>query len=269
MIIQDTNKSSQQIFLNSKHATTTAQTGSSCRFHLQDLTAPDNTQIIVSVVDVIVPVSYYVINGGNNRLYYSDDGGSEYLLTIPVGNYNAQELANHLESFIHVLSSVSYSLIDNKMRFFSNTATFTFHGKSTCFDLLGLTANEEHPAQDNGMGIHVIVATSSVDLSGYHSVHVHSNIATTSLNSSSGSMRTLCRVPITAPRNSIVCYTPTAPIQTILNSKSIDFVDISLTDSDIRPIDFNGLTWSITLRVDYQFVKEDSRQPTSRRFDRI
>jgi len=268
MIISDTNTSSRQIFLNSKHASTTANTGSSCRFHIQDLVAPENTQIILSVVYVILPISYYIINESNNRLYYTEGGSDEYLLTIPVGNYSAPELADYIESMISILSSVSYSLVNNKMRFFSDSTIFMFKHNSTCFDIIGLTPNENHLSSDNGLGINVLVPNGVVNLAGINSIMVQSNIATSSISSSSGGgTNTLCRVPITVGRNSVMCYTPQSPLQTILNSRSIDYVDIALTDSDMSSIDWNGQHWSITLRVDFQFEKKAPQNLSTSRFD--
>ena len=186
MIISDTNTSSRQVFLNSKHASTTTNTGSSCRFHIQDLVAPENTQIMVSIVDLILSVSYYIIDESNNRLYYTDGGSDEYVFTIPVGNYSATELANHIESMISILSSVSYSLVNNKMRFFSDSTIFMLKHNSTSFDILGPTTNENHLSSDNGLRINVLVPNGVVNLAGINSIMVQSNIATSSISSSSG-----------------------------------------------------------------------------------
>jgi hypothetical protein len=268
MIISDTNTSSRQIFLNSKHASTTNNTGSNCRFHIQDLVAPEGTQLIVSVVDMIVPCSWYIVNESNNRLIYGEGGSEEYTLTIPVGNYSAPELARFIESMVSCLSSVSYSLVSNKILFFSTSKIFMFKHNSTCFDIFGLKSNENHLSFDNGVGINVIVPDGVVNLAGINSILVHSNCATSSISSSSGGgTNTLCRVPITVGRNSVMCYTPQSPLQTIHRARSIDYIDISLTDSDMSPIDFNGQYWSITLRVDFQFEKKAPKNLSTSRFD--
>ena len=77
-------------------------------------------------------MSFYIINKTNNTLVYNINQS----YTIPVGNYNALELADHLNSNIAVFTNVSYNSKSNEFSFFSGSS-FKIESTSTCLQLLG------------------------------------------------------------------------------------------------------------------------------------
>ena len=81
----------------------------------------------ISVVSASIPMSYNIINSTNNLLIYN----TNQTFTIPVGNYNALELASTIQNGIGILSSVAYSSRFNKYTF-ASTQQFTVEVGSTC-----------------------------------------------------------------------------------------------------------------------------------------
>lgn len=253
----DTHLSSIQVHLNSKDAYFQSDDKSLSVFHFSsDISPPANVNIIVSVVSFSCPVSYYVINSNNNRLTYTVSG-TTYNYYIPVGNYTATELASDLE-FLLVFSTVTYSKVDNKMRFYnSGNNQFILHSTSTCFSLIGMTEGVNHTSFNNGLNIQILISDSVVNLSGTKSIYIHSNISPANFDSRNNSiLGTLVRVPIDTTRNGILHYQPAKPFSFILQNQSIDYFQIKLEDDNRNHIDLNGQHWTMTIQIDYQYLKD-------------
>jgi len=99
--------SSRQIYLNSKDGILIdSNSTSKVFFHFKDILAPPLTcDMEVSVVNASIPMSFYVINNTNNTLVFN----TNQTYTIPVGNYNALQLANNLSSNIATFTNVQYN----------------------------------------------------------------------------------------------------------------------------------------------------------------
>jgi hypothetical protein len=254
----DTHLSSIQVHLNSKDAYFHNEDQSSSLFHFNtDISPPANVSILVSVVSFSCPMSYYVITSNNNRLTYSV-GGSTFNYDIPVGNYTATELATNLQSFIPTFTTVDYSKVNNKLRFYNTAGNqFTLQSTSTCFSLIGFTPGVNHVSANNGLGIQVLLADSVVNLSGINSIYIHSNISPANFDSRNNStLGTLVRVPIDTTRNGILHYQPAKPFSFILQNQSIDYFQIKLEDDNRNHIDLNGQHWTMTIQIDYQYLKD-------------
>ena len=95
------------------------------------------------MVSASIPMSYNIINSTNNLLVYN----TNQTFTIPIGNYNALQLADALKDNINILSNVTYSSRFNKFTF-TRTQTFTIESESTCLKLLGFTKAQHSSSND-------------------------------------------------------------------------------------------------------------------------
>jgi hypothetical protein len=137
----------RQIYLNSKFATSTPDPikNNRCYFAIESIlipTAYDN--ILVSIDDAQIPVSFYAINETNNTInigFYADDfftvldpdiyknrsrwyrdpghsiGPYMKTYTIPVGNYDAYTLSNTLTTIVNNDWDISSNHIPTTVNF--------------------------------------------------------------------------------------------------------------------------------------------------------
>ena len=256
--INDTPLSSKQIYLDSKDATFKDEDHSRCLVYFKEsLSPPHNVDIIASVVSFTCPMSFYIVNSSNDTLNFGTDSSSGSY-TIPHGNYTATELAQLLQTYVNVVSTVGYDKVSNKFIFNALVPkpSFYFQSSSTCLELLGFSKGTTH-SSNSFFGGHQLLSNLVVNLSGINSVYIHSNLLTYSLDSRSGGLNNiLARVPIDTDRNGILHYNPQFPYKTILRNKIIDYISIKLEDDEERSIDFNGQHWAITLQIDYRYQKD-------------
>lgn len=69
------------------------------------LSIPMSNVAAVKVLEVQVPVTYYVINRHNNTFILQESNDEEATVTIPVGNYNAADLVQATEQAIQAASA--------------------------------------------------------------------------------------------------------------------------------------------------------------------
>ena len=129
-----------QIYLNSKNADAYINGASDCEFNLPLIEIPDGFHIYLSVVSCLIPFSFYNINNSNNNLYYSFDSSTMTNLTIPIGNYNVNDLVKYFKSNM-VGFTISYNQNSNKLTFSHSLNNFMFMSNSTCLSILGFNDN--------------------------------------------------------------------------------------------------------------------------------
>ena len=95
----NTNLSSRQIYLDSKDANYYIDNNFSNPVWIfsEHITCPDYASMLVSVVDVQIPVSFYNIDSNNNTLFASSNITPQ-AFTIPQGNYNVYSLMDYLNN---------------------------------------------------------------------------------------------------------------------------------------------------------------------------
>ena len=241
--------SSRQIYLNSKDGyRINPSYTSDIFFFFNDVIAPPlNVVMEISVVSASIPMSYNIINSTNNLLVYN----TNQTFTIPVGNYNALELASTIQNGIGILSSVAYSSRFNKYTF-ASTQQFTVEVGSTCLSLLGFSKAQ------HSSNINVLTSDSIVNLSGISSIYVHSSLLTNNLDSRTKTLSNiLCRIPVDTASYGILQYINNNNFKCTVNDKSIDLLRIRLEDDDTNLVQLNGQEWVITLQVDFIYKPSD------------
>ena len=112
------NVESIQIHLNSKFASSYNNLHfSDCDFTTSLIQISDKYTIYLSVVNAVIPYSFYNVNSTNNILYYQELTSPTVTNTtifIPYGNYNVNQLATYLAQNLP-RTNVSYDPIKNKL----------------------------------------------------------------------------------------------------------------------------------------------------------
>jgi hypothetical protein len=238
---------SYQIYLNSKYADSIFN--DVYKFSLNTLEIEDGHYIYLSVQNVSIPYSFYNIHDSNNKLYYIVDS-LMYTITIPISNYNINQLINYLLS-VMTNFNITYSSMTNKITFTHNTLNFTFLNLSTCYRILGFVGNVSYNSASN-----LLISENCINLMSVKSIFLLSNLITYNISSSiPNSQNILCQIPVNNSPNSIIQFYNTNHFRTNLFLKRLDNVSFKLVDEYNNVINLNGLHFTVTLQLDIEPFK--------------
>lgn len=244
------NYDSMQLFLNSKFADKQIDaTGTNLIFNFDYITVPDGHYIHLSVVNAIIPWSFYSINENNNQLTITTTTlappqGTYY---IGYGNYNAIQLAAYLTALIPTIN-VTYNTINNKFTFTSSTIDFTIDTlNSTCQELLGLSTQ----ANENTSFGRVLLSPYPINLSSIRTITVRSNYNTGNINFGENSFFCdLCSIAVTSAPNGLIIYNNPNNYSSNLYISEINNISIKLLDQNGFPINLNKQYFNMILQID-------------------
>lgn len=227
---------------------------------------PDVIRCNVSLLNAMIPCSFYNITQLNNEFnygyYLTIDNPNVYNqyyknITIPEGNYNSITLIDTLNNgFIANGDSLnfSYDRITGKTKLSSTNILIVkvlILVTSTILKSLGFDNNNYSTLLSSTN--QTIISPYTMNLLGVKRISVHSqNINTvsyTSLNLSTST--TLCTINNNSPMNGIISYENYSNLNKfILRVKEINSIDIELKDENQSYIDFHNIPWTITLSLE-------------------
>jgi hypothetical protein len=199
----------------------------------------------ICIMNAQIPVSFYTINANNNII--GTDLGN---VTIPIGNYNFNSLAPVVVSAFSTDISVVITLTISK---FTGLITFnyvsgitnTYFNFNNSYKIFGFEPNVNYP--------YVGISRPSLyplNLLGVKKLNIRSQkLQIASFSSISNNLGiTLATLAVDVPAFSMISYINQTDLnKTNLQIKTIDQIDLSITDEDNNLIDFNNLDWNITL----------------------
>jgi hypothetical protein len=240
---------SRQVNLNSQSATQYKNGSflSYVNYSFDSFIKPEKDIVSIScgVQNASIPLSFYIINEYNNKFEFSFDNINKTIVYFTYGNYNANTFIQEFQSKTPFLAS--FDRATGKYTF-SYSSTFYFHYEnSTAFKVLGFHNQTTY----NSIG-NIIIAPFLADFSGIRVIKIRS-VALVNNNLDSNTMThsgDLCSIPVTTGYYGIINYTNTNNFTAILSNKYINAFDIQLVDEYDELIDFNNVSWSITLQFD-------------------
>ena len=142
-----------------------------------------------------------MINNLNNNLYYSFDGVTMYNLTIPVGNYNINDLVKYFKSDM-VGFTISYNQNSNKLTFSHPLNNFMIMSNSSCLSILGFN--------DNTTVISTSLSLTSINCVNVYNIktiQVNSNLITYNINKvQRNNYCILCSIPVSSQPFALIEY---------------------------------------------------------------
>lgn len=239
--VKDSIHPSLHVYLNSYHHTIHNGSNSHVEFHLDhSVICDDLHDMVLTVENFTLPLSYYNVNQYNNTLTITYADGDIENLIIEEGNYDIKTLSEYLDGLGSSMTKITYDRQRNKIFFISNEA-FTIEG-------IGHIFNFSNPiVYDNGY----YVFSSFINLSGMNEIHIHSNLSTSNMSArDKGLTDVLLCVPINGMNNELLHYNGRMNLK--LHEHKLNHFSIRLTD------EFNNLLilednvhWTMTLRIDY------------------
>ena len=211
----------------------------------------DINDAYVSLIDAQIPVSFYTVNSTNNTFKVSINNGSYITYTIPIGNYNNYTLISALQL---LLSSFTFTFnsINGVLTISSTNLIFSLNLTLSNFNTL-LGFNKIIYNITTGS----IIASYPLNLLGVKRISIKSyNLGVSNFNSTGGDI-VLATIPCDQPPFNMLSYTNQNAFKQIINVKSINSIDILLTDETNTLLDFNNIHWSLTLSIEFKRFKPD------------
>jgi len=240
-----------QIHLNSQYATSYNNgNNADCNFLLPNIEAEDGYYIHLSVLNAVIPYSFYNIDSTNNCLFYQEIIGQQVnntTLYIQSGNYNAIQLASYLSSNLP-RTTVTYSTINGKYTFINSTNNFIIRSQySTCLSIIGCSTNDLY----NTSALQKLVSNSPANLSSRQCICINTSLQTGNINNQLGSNRSIiCSIPITSQPFSLITYNNLNGAKFNLYNNFLNNISLRLTDQTGTTLNLNNQTFSITLQLD-------------------
>lgn len=202
----------------------------------------------VSVTHAEVPNSFYLINQYNNALNINN---INYF--IPPGNYNVRTLIDALLIILPSTFDLTFSQVYQKI-IVLNTAPFTIYydlstinrvmGLSRTENMIGLFAIDIYAVQLPNVVNFLPTARLNFRCDSLHLENFHIN---------DGSSDVLLSLQNNAVPNGVITYTNNDALKFHIDLEMVNELHIRLTDDSNRLLDMNGISWFITLRVDYEY----------------
>ena len=190
-----------QIYLNSKNADKYINGSADCEYDLPLIEIPDGFHIYLSVVNCLIPFSFYNINNSNNKFIYSFNGNTMYNLTIPIGNYNINDVVKYFKTNM-IGFTISYNQNSNKISFTHSTTNFMLMSVSTCLSVLGFEDNTTYSSI-----AFTLTSINCVNVYNIKSIQVNSNLITYNVNKlQRNNYCILCSVPVSSQPFSLIEY---------------------------------------------------------------
>jgi hypothetical protein len=242
---------SQQIYLNSAlcEIYLNGIYKSNVAFFFQDpIDIGSNTiETKISVVNAQIPCSFYLINSSNNQLNIQISGTTT-TYTFPNGNYNVNTFIKQWNTTIGSEWTVTFNTITNNYTFvYSSNFTFSDSGIKSIFGIIGFQFGSSYASFNNSL-----TSFYCVNFGGITKLNVKSSAFNSqNIDSITGSIgRTLASIPVSSNQNGYIFYENFTNYKNICNNRSLNTINIEITDDFNNYINFNNADWSMTLQID-------------------
>lgn len=203
-------------------------------------------EVEISVANAQIPYSFYNINVYNNVLNI-DYNGTPYTLTLTRGNYNATNLITEINTQLINAGitgvTITISSITGTLSISSGGTLQILSLGSTIYQVLGLETGTDYTAP--------FIAPYPLNLLGTLRLRICSyELITYNLDSTSmTTLNVLATIPIESSTFGVILYDNISNIKTRLNNTQLDGFDILILDDNNNPVNFNGVSWCISLLI--------------------
>ena len=236
---------SRQLFLNSRNAdiVMNGSNKSSVVFFFKDILKIDKTTIEqrLDLVNIQVPVSWYLINETNNTFYIDN-----LPFYFPEGNYNANTFMITWVSFMGATWAVTFDNILNKLTFYNSINFKISDGVNSIFDIIGFEKGKTYGSAFN------ITAPFCCNFGGLQKININSstfNLKNADSKTKSVSS-TLASIPVSSIQGGYIFYQNITNFKAVFKNHELSSINIDILDDYGNFINFNGLDWSMTLQLD-------------------
>lgn len=238
----NTIKETKNYYLNSNATTAKNLTHKSdINFNIPNLIKSEKNILYntISIIHAEIPYSFYNVNEYNNLLSLST--GNIY---IDYGNYNANSLMKYLNAKFPIGVTLTLDKSTGKFTLTSTQTNITINKTSTCQKLLGLSPNVDYAGT-------LINFPYPVNCLGTNNIYVKCpNIILDNYNTTTKDYITLLSIPVAVEPFELVIYSNMSQTKHIIKNKTLDNIEIIITDDNNNMINFNNIDWNITIQIE-------------------
>jgi len=248
-VLNDTEMSSQSIFLHSNDSAISISDAEKIFYLKQSINAPAGYRLLIGLTNLTLPNSMYNITEGNNTITISVDGVSDSY-KIEAGNYSATDLETKLNTAISNIGGVTFDPIDNLFSFsFDNPSII----QSTTMERpLGLKGQLPLPGATASYRCQNIC-----DLGGVTNIYIRiRNLSINNLDSRGNNSNIIASIANNTNYGGYMFYVPPEVLYYQIVENNISHLDIEFTDQEGVILDLNGADFNLTLTVHYVKQRE-------------
>lgn len=251
--LADTDRTSQSIYIHSQDADVSISDSEKIFYLKNPIFCPAGYKLIVGLTNITLPNSMYNITSRNNVILFRNNATPvmSRTITVPVGNYNVDNIVSKLNELMAVDSIGTIAFNDQTSRFtFSFTTAFQIMS-TTMERILGL--KNQTPSGSFSTSYSCL---NTADLGGV--INIYLRIKNLSMNNvdtrgvRNGNI--IANIPNTTNYGGYIFFVPSEVLYYTVGENSISYLDIELTDQNGDVLELQGAEYNITLTV--HFISE-------------
>lgn len=244
--LNDTELSSQSIFLHSNDAVVSISSAEKIFYLQESITAPAGYRLLIGLTNLTMPNTMYNVTDNNNTI--TINGNST---TIPNGNYSADSLATKIQDTLAEVSTCSFDP-ENNVFSFTFTGSYVFNS-STMERQLGLRNQLPTTAVSS------YTATDVCDLGGITNIYIRlRNLTMNNLDSRGKTSNIVASIVNNTNYGGYIFYVPPEVLYYMINENNVSHLDIELSDQEGNLIDLNGADFNMTFTIHYVKQREST-----------
>jgi len=247
--LNDTEMSSQSIFLHSNDSAISISDAEKIFYLKQSINAPAGYRLLIGLTNLTLPNSMYNITSDRNTITISVNGVST-TYSVEAGNYSATDLESELNTAISGIGSVSFDSIDNLFSFSFNNPSII---ESTTMERpIGLKGQLPLPGATTSYRCQNIC-----DLGGVTNMYIRiRNLTINNLDSRGNNSNIIASIANNTNYGGYMFYVPPEVLYYQIVENNISHLDIEFTDQEGVILDLNGADFNLTLTVHYVKQRE-------------
>jgi len=199
--------------------------------------------IYFSVPYVVVPNSFYVINYTNNKLYVLQSAVTT-LYEFPIGNYTSQTFMTVFKTLLGANFNITLGVNSNVFTITHTTTTFSLTSASTIDSVMGFSGT----TAATGLSLTLSRVCNFLPLP---RINLRCpDLANSFISASIDGSDVILSVPNNAKLNGQIVYNNTSNMKTLFKLTNLNSFQVSLTDDDGNPINFNGISSFFTFQFE-------------------
>ena len=240
--LNDTERSSQSIFLHSNDAVVSISDAEKIFYLNEAIVAPAGYRIIIGLTNMTMPNSMFNVTANNNIIVVS---GVTY--TIDVGNYSAESLATAVGAALGAVGSVAFDDTNNNNKYiFTFVGNETIDAGTTITRQLGLTGQLPKTAATT------YSATGICDLGGTTNIYIRlRNLTMNNIDSRGQTNNIIASIVNNTNYGGYIFFVPPEVLYYQITEQNISHLDIELTDQEGKLLEMNGANFNLTLTIHY------------------
>jgi len=214
-------------------------------FSLPDAIVVDDSidYIYFSVPYVVIPNSFYVINYTNNKLFVEQSAVTT-LYEFPVGNYTSQTFMTVFKTLLGASFNITLGVNSNVFTITHTTTTFSLTSASTIDAVMGFSGT----TAATGLSLTLSRVCNFLPLP---RINLRCpDLANSFISASIDGSDVILSVPNNAKLNGQIVYNNTSNMKTLFKLTNLNSFQVSLTDDDGNPINFNGISSFFTFQFE-------------------